>query len=161
MDNPNYEKIEGNEPPTRNPPPYSEIQPYEEPDPLIPPPGPPLPMYYGTAPPIPPEHQPHYGPPGAESSQGPVLQPSQAIFISPVQPTNVPDYVPYSIFTMLCCCLPLGIAALVYSIQTQDANYIGNITAALKYSRLALILANMALGVGLACWIVYITILVW
>lgn len=46
-----------------------------------------------------------------------------------VQPTVVttttpllnplPDYMCYSVFTMLCCCLPLGVAALVYSITVS------------------------------------------
>lgn len=31
----------------------------------------------------------------------------------------VNDYLGYSIFTMLCCCLPLGIAALIYSISVS------------------------------------------
>lgn len=31
----------------------------------------------------------------------------------------VNDYMCYSIFTMLCCCLPLGIAALIYSISVS------------------------------------------
>lgn len=31
----------------------------------------------------------------------------------------VKDYFGYSIFTMLCCCLPLGIAALIYSISVS------------------------------------------
>lgn len=31
----------------------------------------------------------------------------------------VPDYLGYSIFTMLCCCLPLGIAGLIYSISVS------------------------------------------
>uniref|UniRef100_A0A8B9KRJ1 Uncharacterized protein n=1 Tax=Astyanax mexicanus TaxID=7994 RepID=A0A8B9KRJ1_ASTMX len=35
----------------------------------------------------------------------------------PQQP--LPDYLGYSIFTMLCCCLPLGIAALIYSINVS------------------------------------------
>ncbi|KAF7235704.1 Synapse differentiation-inducing gene protein 1-like [Varanus komodoensis] len=161
MDNPNYENMEGNDPASLSPPPYSENQPYGDLDPWKLPTVPALPMYYETALPMPPEHQPYYGPPAAEANQGPVLRPSQAVFISTVQSTRAPDYVSYSIFTMLCCFLPLGIAALVYSIQTQDANDSGNSTAAQQYSRLALILANMALGVGLACWIVYITILVW
>uniref|UniRef100_A0A3Q3W9T5 Uncharacterized protein n=1 Tax=Mola mola TaxID=94237 RepID=A0A3Q3W9T5_MOLML len=34
-----------------------------------------------------------------------------------VNPVN--DYMCYSIFTMLCCCLPLGIAALIYSISVS------------------------------------------
>lgn len=43
------------------------------------------------------------------------VQPTMLVTRTPLaQPFN--DYLGYSIFTMLCCCLPLGIAALVYSI---------------------------------------------
>ncbi|KAL0171404.1 hypothetical protein M9458_031715, partial [Cirrhinus mrigala] len=51
------------------------------------------------------------------------MDPSQSVVV--VQPTvfvptasvanPVPDYMGYSIFTMLCCCCPLGLAALIYS----------------------------------------------
>uniref|UniRef100_A0A8C6KSZ4 Uncharacterized protein n=1 Tax=Nothobranchius furzeri TaxID=105023 RepID=A0A8C6KSZ4_NOTFU len=33
----------------------------------------------------------------------------------------VNDYLGFSIFTLLCCCLPLGIAALIYSISQQSS----------------------------------------
>uniref|UniRef100_H2LNM4 Si:ch73-343g19.4 n=1 Tax=Oryzias latipes TaxID=8090 RepID=H2LNM4_ORYLA len=59
----------------------------------------------------------------AVMNQQPPAQPG----IVTVQPTvyvtqaplgnPVSDYMCYSIFTMLCCCLPLGIAALIYSIN--------------------------------------------
>lgn len=43
------------------------------------------------------------------------VQPTVLVARTPLaHPLN--DYLGYSIFTMLCCCLPLGIAALVYSI---------------------------------------------
>lgn len=50
---------------------------------------------------------------GAVTSQ-PVM------YIAPGPLSNpVNDYLGYSIFTMICCCLPLGIAALIYSIQVS------------------------------------------
>ncbi|XP_061452491.1 synapse differentiation-inducing gene protein 1-like [Rhineura floridana] len=160
MSSSNYEKLDANMATTQNPPPYSEKQPYAEPDPLKPPADPAPHMAYGAMPAVPPHYQPYYGPPGTEASQGPVLQPQQAIFITPVQPTNVPDYLAYSIFTMLCCCLPLGIASLVYSIQTREANLAGNAVAAQRNSRLARIFAHSALGIGLGFLILYIIIMV-
>lgn len=43
------------------------------------------------------------------------VQPTVLVTRTPLaHPVN--DYLGYSIFTMLCCCLPLGIAALIYSI---------------------------------------------
>ena len=51
--------------------------------------------------------------------QGPITaQPTMYIAPGPLSnPVN--DYLCYSIFTMICCCLPLGIAALIYSIQVS------------------------------------------
>ncbi|XP_062995974.1 synapse differentiation-inducing gene protein 1-like [Elgaria multicarinata webbii] len=157
MSSPNYEKVEDKMPDPQNPPPYSEKESYRGPDPSA---GPLPPMGYGAPSPMPNQYQPYYGAPGADSSQGPVLQPPQAVFITPVQPTNEPDYLVYSIFTMLCCCLPLGIAALVYSIMTREANHMGNLTAAQRNSRLARVLAHSAVGVGLGCLILYIALMV-
>ncbi|XP_015273580.1 PREDICTED: synapse differentiation-inducing gene protein 1-like [Gekko japonicus] len=75
--------------------------------------------------------------------------PQHTTVIVPAQTIDAPDYLAYSIFTMLCCCLPLGIAALVYSIQTQDANRMGNGAEAQRNSRKARILAHTALGLGI------------
>uniref|UniRef100_A0A3P8Z3A6 Transmembrane protein 91 n=1 Tax=Esox lucius TaxID=8010 RepID=A0A3P8Z3A6_ESOLU len=36
-------------------------------------------------------------------------------------PRPLPDYLCYSIFTMLCCCLPLGTAALIYSVLVSES----------------------------------------
>ncbi|XP_058646975.1 proline rich transmembrane protein 1B-like [Onychostoma macrolepis] len=76
---------------------------------------------------------------------GVTVQPT--VFVAPVQ--AAPDYLCYSIFTMLFCCLPLGIAAVVYSCYTRDANLAGQRELAMSNSRAALILNNVALGIGL------------
>uniref|UniRef100_A0A8C1W260 Si:dkey-33i11.9 n=1 Tax=Cyprinus carpio TaxID=7962 RepID=A0A8C1W260_CYPCA len=58
-----------------------------------------------------------YGP----YAQGPysgqtVVAVQPAVFVTATPLANpAPDYMGYSIFTMLCCCFPLGIVALVYS----------------------------------------------
>ncbi|KAH0631375.1 hypothetical protein JD844_005674 [Phrynosoma platyrhinos] len=143
MSHPKYTKIEDNAPDAEDPPPYSN-----------PPDGPALPMGYR---PGPPQYQPYHNLSGAEINNKPVVQSSQTIVITRVQSTDEPDYLAYSIFTMLCCCLPLGVAALVYSIQTQEANRVGNRIAARRNSRLARILAHTALGIGLGLLALYIT----
>ncbi|XP_062995768.1 synapse differentiation-inducing gene protein 1-like [Elgaria multicarinata webbii] len=160
MSDPKYEKLEDNVAEgTEDPPTYSEKQPYRESDPLKPPAGP-SPLGYGAAAPMPNQYQPYYGLPGTGYNQDPTLQPPQVIIVRPPQPTNEPDYLAYSIFTMLCCCLPLGIAALVYSFQTREANNMGNSIAAQRNSRMARILANTALAVGIVFLIVYIVVVV-
>ncbi|XP_054855547.1 synapse differentiation-inducing gene protein 1-like [Eublepharis macularius] len=140
MDDPNDEKTQGSVPAAQDPPPYSDEQPYN----------------VSVL-----KQPPHDGPanPATMLQYQPLIQPQQHnIVIVPVQPTNEPDYLAYSIFTMLCCCLPLGIAALVYSIQTRDANHAGNSAEARKKSRMAQILAHTALGVGIVLIIVGIVL---
>ncbi|CAI5781261.1 trafficking regulator of GLUT4 1-like [Podarcis lilfordi] len=139
-----YERMNENALHMDNPPPYSAKN--EEPGPsagMAPTTG-----SRGT-PAMPHQYTPYYGPAS-------IAQTSQTIVISSVQPSREPDYMAYSIFTMLCCCLPLGVAALAYSIQTQNANQNGNYISARRNSRVALILAHTALGVGLGCLIIYI-----
>ncbi|XP_043107706.1 synapse differentiation-inducing gene protein 1-like [Puntigrus tetrazona] len=74
----------------------------------------------------------------------------RAVFVSSMPPADpVPDYMCYSIFTMFCCFLPLGSAAVACSCTTEDANVAGHRELALSSSRSALILNNIALGLGL------------
>ncbi|XP_061453778.1 proline-rich transmembrane protein 1-like [Rhineura floridana] len=153
-----HEKLKDDAPYAPHPPPYSEKQPHRELDPTKPLVGP-APSLSNRQPiPVPSQYQ-HYGAVGAGSYQDPILQPPQITVIRRGPPTHEPDYLPYSIFTMLCCCLPLGIAALVYSIQTREANHNGDLVAAQRASRVARTLANTALGVGIICTIAYIIIL--
>ncbi|XP_076594085.1 trafficking regulator of GLUT4 1 [Chaetodon auriga] len=76
------------------------------------------------------------------------VQPTVYVTRAPlVDPVN--DYLCYSIFTLLCCFLPVGIAALVYSVATREANNIGDRAAAERSSKTARILNHVALGVGI------------
>ncbi|XP_054854793.1 synapse differentiation-inducing gene protein 1-like [Eublepharis macularius] len=154
------EENQGGAPSTQNPPPYSEKQPYVSDQQQLPVDGPAPPLGFVAYSTVPNQYQPYYSPYGAVYGQGPITHaPQHTTFIVPVQPTHEPDYLGYSIFTMLCCCLPLGIAALVYSIQTREANRIGDGVAARQNSRMAQIFAHTALGVGLVFCIIYIVFL--
>lgn len=110
MSNLQYQTFHGDQPPSPNPPSYSEKDPCKESDPA----GSKLPMGQETAALLPPS----YGLPGP-AYQPPIVQHEQTVLITPVYPSTEPDYLAYSIFTMLFCCLPLGIAALVFSIQVR------------------------------------------
>ncbi|XP_051576237.1 interferon-induced transmembrane protein 1-like [Myxocyprinus asiaticus] len=108
-----------------------------------------------------------YGVPGGQPvAQGPypgqpvvTVQPTVYVTNTPLA-NPLPDYLGYSIFTMLCCCLPLGIAALIYSISTRNANISGQQQIAEKNSKTARTLNHAALGIGLAFLVVYIIIIV-
>ncbi|XP_015254265.1 PREDICTED: proline-rich transmembrane protein 1-like [Cyprinodon variegatus] len=100
--------------------------------------------------------QQHPGQPAPISMQ-PTVYVTQAPLTSPVN-----DYLGYSIFTMLCCCLPLGIAALVFSIFTREANHSGDRMSAERSSRTARTLNHVALGLGigsLILLIIYVAVL--
>ncbi|XP_015273575.1 PREDICTED: proline-rich transmembrane protein 1-like [Gekko japonicus] len=147
MDHPKNQEGTPSDP---NPPPYSEKQPYNQPSP---------PAHGPAYPTMPTQYQPYYPPYSAVPGYASVVQsPVHTTVIVPVEPTHEPDYLGYSIFTMLCCCVPLGIAALVYSIRTRDANRMGNGTEAQQNSRMARNFAHSALFVGIALITVYIVL---
>lgn len=61
---------------------------------------------------------------------------------------NIPDYLVWSIITTLCCCLPLGIAGIVLSVQTKSEMKIGNFAAAQEKSKYAFYCNLIGLIVG-------------
>jgi len=85
----------------------------------------------------------HYGAPAASVQyvQGPnpvqtvvtVQPPFNVSFVSFTPLTNPEsDYLCYSIFTLLCCCMPLGSAALVYSITVSTGSYTSHLAFTFK-----------------------------
>ncbi|XP_008285129.1 interferon-induced transmembrane protein 1-like isoform X2 [Stegastes partitus] len=129
------------------PPPYQDA-PYPE----MPPPGPGYPPQQGFP--------PQYGGPAYGHQPYPMVHqyPAQPGTVT-VQPTvfvsagplanPVNDYLGYSIFTLLFCCLPLGVAALIYSISAREANHVGDQVTAERSSRMARTLNHVALGLGI------------
>ncbi|XP_042331060.1 synapse differentiation-inducing gene protein 1-like [Sceloporus undulatus] len=66
----------------------------------------------------------------------------------PSSESNVPSYIGLSIFNMLCCCLPLGIAALIYSCQVDTAYSSGNVNLAAQSSHMARTLNIIGIVLG-------------
>ncbi|XP_042269172.1 transmembrane protein 91-like [Thunnus maccoyii] len=69
-----------------------------------------------------------------------------------------PSYLGWSIFNTLCCCLPLGIAAIVCSCKAQNANALGETARAAEASRTAKVLNIIALVCGIILIIIFIAI---
>ncbi|XP_030068745.1 interferon-induced transmembrane protein 2 [Microcaecilia unicolor] len=81
--------------------------------------------------------------------------------ITVIGSSSEPDYMGLSIFTLLCCCLPLGIAALVYSVKTRECNKHGEVFAAQRNSLMAKKMNMWALGIGICLLLVYVPLKVY
>uniref|UniRef100_A0A672YE67 Uncharacterized protein n=1 Tax=Sphaeramia orbicularis TaxID=375764 RepID=A0A672YE67_9TELE len=64
-------------------------------------------------------------------------------------------YLGWSVFTTICCCLPLGIAAIICSCRALDANQVGESALAEEASRKAKVL-NI---IGLVCGIIMLIVI--
>jgi hypothetical protein len=71
-------------------------------------------------------------------------------------PQRVPNYLVQSILVTLFCCLPLGIAAIVYSAQVNAKLQAGDVAGALHASKQARTFGWISFGVGLLIGVVYL-----
>ncbi|GCC31280.1 hypothetical protein chiPu_0009737 [Chiloscyllium punctatum] len=72
--------------------------------------------------------------------------------------SNIQSYKYWSIFSLFCCCLPIGVLATIYSFQSENAGNAGNFTEAQKSSNIAKYLNIAALVIGLIIIITVIAI---
>jgi hypothetical protein len=68
---------------------------------------------------------------------------------SGMPPQRVPNYLVQSILCTLCCCLPAGIAAIVYAAQVNSKQSAGDYQGALAASKNAKMWCWISFGVGL------------
>lgn len=80
----------------------------------------------------PPPPQPSYGGPGPGAPA-----------------TQVPNYLVQSILVTLCCCLPLGVVAIIFSAQVNSKLAAGDVAGAMDASRKAKLFCWIALGLGI------------
>ena len=73
-------------------------------------------------------------------------------------PANIPNYLVQSILVTLCCCLPFGIVAVVYSAQVNGKLAAGDIAGAQNASRNAKLWAWIAFGAGIVITILSVAI---
>jgi len=92
---------------------------------------------------------------------GEILQPAAAplgaMGGAPAQ--KIPNYLVQSILVTLFCCLPGGIAAIVYAAQVNGKIQAGDIQGALDSSQKAKMWSWISFGVGLLGIIVYIVLI--
>lgn len=78
---------------------------------------------------------------------------------SPPPPREeIPNYLVQSILVTLCCCLPLGIVAIVYSAQVNSKKDQGDFPGAWEASKKAKTWAWVAFGLGIVWWIFIVAI---
>jgi len=70
--------------------------------------------------------------------------------------TKIPNYLVQSILVTLCCCLPGGIAAIVYAAQVNSKQAAGDIAGAQESSNKAKMWCWISFGVGLVVQIIVV-----
>nr|AFK10675.1 interferon induced protein 2 [Callorhinchus milii] len=69
---------------------------------------------------------------------------------------QVSSYLGWSIFNLLCCCFPLGIAAVIYSCQAQSSANMGSMENARSASETAKKLNIAATVIGIIILVIVI-----
>jgi hypothetical protein len=75
-------------------------------------------------------------------------------------PPNVPNYLVHAIAVTLCCCIPFGIVALVFSAQVNNKLAAGDFAGAQESSRKAkmwflwALITGLVLNLGGAAWLI-------
>lgn len=76
--------------------------------------------------------------------------------LKPVAPPKIPTYLGQAILSTLCCCLPLGITAWVFSAQVSRKLASGDYDGARRASHNANLFSWLSLGIGFAISLFYL-----
>lgn len=74
-------------------------------------------------------------------------------------PGSVPNYLVVAIISLFCC-MPLGIAAIIFAAQVNGKVAAGDMAGALDASKKAKMFSFIAIGLGLAFILIYIIFIV-
>ena len=85
-----------------------------------------------------------------------VPPPSASSYPTTSATPNIPNYLWQSIVVTLCCCLPLGIPAIVFAAQVTSKQAAGDIAGAMKASSTARMWCWIALGAGLVTNLIFV-----
>jgi len=86
-------------------------------------------------------------------------QPPQPAWTPPAAKPDIPTYLPHAIIVTLCCCLPLGIPAIVYAAQVSSKLAAGDIAGARTASNNARTWFWIALVLGLVSQVIPLLLL--
>lgn len=93
--------------------------------------------------------------PGAAQSYTPPPPPSPSYGAAPAAGAQIPNYLVQSILVTLCCCLPLGIVAIIFAAQVSSKLAQGDIAGAMDSSQKAKMFCWIAFGLGIVVTIVF------
>ncbi|HEX6098552.1 MAG TPA: CD225/dispanin family protein [Thermoanaerobaculia bacterium] len=68
---------------------------------------------------------------------------------------QVPNYLVQAVLTAFCCCMPLGVVAIIYAAQVNSKLHAGDIPGAQAASKNAKMWCWIALGSGVLVWLAY------
>ncbi|XP_040271458.1 proline rich transmembrane protein 1B-like [Bufo bufo] len=106
-------------------------------------------------------HQPYNPNQNAPVPHPTVYQPVQYVVTTTTAPrvmgeahqSRYNDYMCWSIMSMLFCCLPFGLVALVLTCKTQEANALQDFQSAMSYSKGTFRCNMAALILGASCYV--------
>lgn len=91
-----------------------------------------------------------------ESSAQPVQPAPSAQPVQPAQVTEViPNHLVFAVITTVCCCLPFGIVAIIYSNQVNTKVALGDVQGAKEASNKAKIWCIVSLVSGFVVGLLY------
>jgi len=79
----------------------------------------------------------------------PVVKATPPMTQAPVIGERPPDYLAFSIIVTLCCCMPMGVVAIVFSANSRSMLESGNLEGAKEAADKARLFCWLALGLGL------------
>lgn len=108
-------------------------------------------------PPPPPAPEPQaYAPPPAAAAPPPAAAPMAPPPAAAPGQAKPSSYLAFSIFTTICCCLPVGIAAIVFAAQVNSKWTAGDYAGAAQSAKTAKTLAWVAFGIGIVINLLYL-----
>jgi hypothetical protein len=94
-------------------------------------------------------------PPPTENSYAPPRPPGGGSYGAPPQAESIPNYLVQSILVTICCCLPLGIVAIVFAAQVNSKLAAGDLAGARDASAKAKMFCWIAFGLGIVASIIW------